>query len=93
MLGGTYNSQRHLYRSGNKNARESVTLNTGYLQEEQNAVIEGLLNSEYVFFRNGLTFTPVNVDTKSLDKLTGLNDNLINYSIDFKYSFDLVQNV
>ena len=93
VLGGAYSTQRHLYRSGNKNARETIKLNTGYLQEEQNAVIEGLLNSEYVFFRNGLDYTPVNVDTKSLEKLTGLNDNLISYSIDFKYSFDLVQNV
>ena len=93
VLGGAYSTQRHLYRSGNKNARETIKLNTGYLQEEQNAVIEGLLNSEYVFFRNGLDYTPVNVDTKSLEKLTGLNDNLISYSIDFKNSFDLVQNV
>ena len=93
VLGGAYDTSRHLYRSGNKNARESVTLNTGYLQEEQNKVIEGLMNSEYVFFRNGLNYTPVNVDTKSLDKLTGLNDNLISYSVDFKYSYDLVQNV
>ena len=93
VLGGAYSTQRHLYRSGNKNARETIKLNTGYLHEEQNAVIEGLLNSEYVFFRNGLDYTPVNVDTKSLEKLTGLNDNLISYSIDFKNSFDLVQNV
>ena len=93
VLGGAYDTSRHLYRSGNKNARESVKLNTGYLQQEQNKVIEGLLNSEYVFFRNGLDYTPVNVDTKSLEKLTGLNDNLISYSIDFKYSYDLVQNV
>ena len=93
VLGGTYDITRHLYRSGNKNARETITLNTGYINETQNEVIRGILNSDHVFFNNAGTFVPVNVDTKSLKVLSKINDKLINYTIDFKNSFDTVQNV
>jgi hypothetical protein len=93
VLGGAYDITRHLYRAGNKNARETITLNTGYINQSQNEVIKGILNSEYVFFNNAGTFIPVNVDTKSLKVLSKLNDKLINYTIDFKNSFDTVQNV
>ena len=93
VLGGAYDITRHLYRAGNKNARETITLNTGYINQSQNEVIKGILNSEYVFFNNAGTFVPVNVDTKSLKVLSKLNDKLINYTIDFKNSFDTVQNV
>lgn len=93
VLGGQYDVTRHLYRSGNKNARESVTLNTGYLNELQNECIKDLLNSEYVYFNDSGTFVPVNLDKKSLSILSRINDKLINYAIDFKYSFDTIQNV
>jgi hypothetical protein len=93
VIGGAYDITRHLYRAGNKNARETITLNTGYINESQNEVIKGILNSEYIFFNNAGTFIPVNVDTKSLKVLSKLNDKLINYTIDFKNSFDTVQNV
>jgi hypothetical protein len=93
VLGGAYDITRHLYRAGNKNARETITLNTGYINESQNEVIKGILNSDYVFFNNAGTFIPVNVDTKSLKVLSKLNDKLINYTIEFKNSFDTVQNV
>lgn len=93
VIGGLYDTSRHLYRSGNKNARTTVSLNSGYLNEQQNESLKDLLNSEYVYFNNAGTFTPVNVDSKSLRVLTGLNDKLINYAIDFLQSFDAVQNV
>jgi hypothetical protein len=93
VLGGAYDITRHLYRAGNKNATETITLNTGYINQSQNEVIKGILNSEYVFFNNAGTFIPVNVDTKSLKVLSKLNDKLINYTIDFKNSFETVQNV
>jgi hypothetical protein len=93
VLGGLYDTSRHLYRSGNKNARTTVSLNSGYLNEQQNEALKDLLNSEYVYFNDAGTFTPVNVESKSLRVLTGLNDKLINYAIDFLQSFDAVQNV
>lgn len=93
VLGGVYDTSRHLYRNGNKNARTSITLNTGYINQEQNEVIKSILNSELVYFNDNGIFTPVNIDTKTLNVLSKLNDKLINYSLDFKYSFDRVQNV
>ena len=93
VLGGTYDTSRHLYRSGNKNARTTISLNTGYIDEQQNKSIEQIINSEYVYFNNAGVFIPVNVDKTSLELLTRINDKLINYSIDFKESFDKVQNV
>lgn len=93
VSGGTYNTSRHLYRQGNINGRTSIIMNTGYIDESQNETIEQLVNSEYVYFNNSGTFIPVNIDKTNIDLLTSLNDKLINYAIEFKYSFDIVQNV
>lgn len=93
VRGGQYDTSRHLYRSSSRNGRKTITLNTGYLDQEQNNAIEQMLNSEYIYFRDGSDFIPVNIDTNSLQVLTRLNDKLISYQVNFKQSFDLVQNV
>jgi len=86
--GGTYDTTRHLYRNTDTNARRSLQLTTGYISEQQNAAIDDLLLSDYVYLENG---EPIEVDTNSVDKKTRIVDKLINYEIAFKYSSDLVQ--
>jgi hypothetical protein len=93
VRGGQYDTTRHLYRSSSRNGRKTITLNTGYIDQDQNNAIEQMLNSEYIYFREGTDFIPVNIDTNSLQVLTRLNDKLISYQVNFKQSFDLVQNV
>ena len=45
----TYSTTAHQYQLYNKQAKERITLNTGFVSEDYNEVIKQLLMSEYVW--------------------------------------------
>lgn len=90
VIGGQYDTKRHLYRSTGANGRESMQYTTGYINEQQNAAIEDILLSEYIYKASG---EPIDVDTSSIEKKTRVVDKLISYDISFKRSEDLIQTV
>jgi len=49
-----------------------------------------MMLSESVWLIEGGVINPVNIDKKSIEYKTSLVDKLIQYSIDFKYSFDII---
>jgi hypothetical protein len=77
----------------NTNARKSITLNTGFINEDSNSTIEELFLSEYVFIRQDSNTLPIIPKTKSLTLKTSLNDKLANYTIDFEFAFNKINNV
>ena len=97
QLSITYDLQKHQYKQFQKEGRESITMNTGYVSEQYNEVIKELLLSEQVWFTkqiNGTsTVLPINVKTQSLQYKTSVNDKLINYTIDFDYAYDKINNI
>ncbi len=52
-----------------------------------------MLLSETVFFYENDALVPVNVSTSSLEYKTRVNDKLVNYTIEFDYAYNLIQNV
>lgn len=97
QLSITYDLQKHQYKQFQKAGRENITMNTGYVSEQYNEVIKELLLSEQVWFTkqiNGTsTVLPINVKTQSLQYKTSVNDKLINYTIDFDYAYDKINNI
>lgn len=93
----TYDVQNHQYKDFNKIGRESITMNTGYISEQYNEVMKQLLLSEQVWMTKTIdqvpTVLPINVKTQSLQYKTSVNDKLINYTIDFDYAFDKINNI
>jgi hypothetical protein len=86
----------HQYQSFNSQGRESVRLNTGFVSEDYNEVLKEMMMSEYVWLTktDDATFVyPVTPKTNSLTYKTSLNDKLVDYTIDFDYAFDKVQNI
>jgi hypothetical protein len=86
----------HQYQSFNQQGRESITLNTGFVSEDYNEVLKEMMLSEYVWLTktDDTTFVyPVIPKTNSLTYKTSLNDKLVDYTIDFDYAFDKVQNI
>jgi hypothetical protein len=82
----------------NKEAKETITLNSGYYPEGYNAVFEQLLESEQIWIQTlnavGTTqYLPLNVITSSFVKKTKLNDKLIDYTIEFAEAYDKINNV
>ena len=72
---------------------ESLVLNSGFVPEAMNDTFKELLLSQYVWIvRNGDTL-PVNIEESALTFKTGLNDKLINYTINLKFAFDTINNI
>jgi hypothetical protein len=84
-----YDTTKHNRRTYNVKAEESITLNSGFVPESYDEVIRQLLMSEYVW----LDGKPVMIVTKEQQMKTQLKDKLINYTIDFKYANDIINNV
>lgn len=77
----------------NTNATQSITLNTGFISEDSNSTIEELFLSENVWIKYEGNTLPLIPKTKSLEYKTSLNDKLANYTVDFDFAFNKINNV
>ena len=94
-VGNKYNSNKHQVQQFNKLGKESITLNTGYISEDYNEVFKELMLSEQVWLVKTDTadILPVIPKTNSLTFKTSINDNLIQYSVDFDMAFDKINSI
>jgi hypothetical protein len=93
VSGGTYDTTKHQYRNINYEAREKLTLNSGYVTEIENESYKQLLLSDQVWLYDPNGIIPLNIETSNLELKDIKNDKLFQYTIDFKYSFDAIQNI
>ena len=80
----------------NTTGQETIKLNTGFVNDGYAEYLQQLLLSEKVTlldYENDTQYTPVIVKTKSLEKQTGLNDGTMNYTIEFDFAFNMINNV
>ena len=87
---GVYNTTDHVYKTFNSNGRSKVSCNTDYLNESENETFKQLMLSEQVWLIEDGIINPVTLDKKSIEYKTKLVDKLIQYAVDFKYSFDII---
>lgn len=92
---GTYNAEKHQFKDLNVESKRSTTLNTGYLEEDENELIREMLESDAVWFFNisDNSLTPVRPTLTSWEQKTRTNDKLIEYAITFEYAYSEIQNV
>jgi len=93
VSGGTYSTTKHQYQKLNVTGKKSIKVNSGYIGELENALYEELLLSDLVYFYEDDALIPVNVATSSLEYKTRVNDSLVNYTIDFDYAYNIIQNI
>jgi len=92
--GARYTTTEHQQQVFNKNGNIKYTLNTNYMIEAYNEVMEDILLSEYVWITfGGVTYNPVVVTSSSLTFKTSLNDRLIQYTLEVEQSNDIINNV
>tara|TARA_A100000171_G_scaffold16295_1_gene14745 strand:- start:2071 stop:3063 length:993 start_codon:yes stop_codon:yes gene_type:complete len=89
----TYNTYEGQKERFNVNAQSSIQLNTGYIPEDLKEAVEELFISENVFIRYESKTLPIIPKTKSFTHKTSLNDKLINYTVDFDFAFNKINNV
>jgi len=91
----SYDTHKHNRTQFMVQGQDRITMNTGYLNEEYNKVIEELMLSEQVWmYKDGnTTITPIVPTTKQVTFKTSLNDRLVDYTVDFDMAFDKINNV
>ena len=83
----------HQYQDYNVNGREKIVLNTGFVNESFSENIKQLMLSEKVWMYDNGIKRPMNVSTTEMELRTHVNDKLINYTVEFEFSNDIINNV
>ena len=90
----SYSTTAHAKKVHNANGTESITLNTGFVDERMNVYFEELMVSEYIWLTDDQNVIyPVCITDSNFTRKTGLNDKLINYTMNFEKAFDFVNNI
>jgi len=82
------------YREGqtktfNTNAKENIRVNTGWVNENFKATIQEIMLSEKILLND----FPVRCRTKNIEKFKSINSKTINYTLEFDYNFNTLNNV
>jgi hypothetical protein len=93
MSGTTYSVTDHQTYVYNKQARENMIINTGFVEEGQFEPIQQLLLSEQVWAKVGTSVLPVIITTSNMTKKTVTNEKVINYTLELEYAFDILNSV
>jgi hypothetical protein len=76
------------YNSFNVNSRNSLTLNTGFVDQDYDETIKDILMSEYVAVLENSQWVAVQPERGSIEYQKHVNQKLINYTLTFTYAFD-----
>ena len=93
----SYKTYKHQQQAFLAQGKDRIVMNTGYVNDDHNAVLEELLLSEQVWYTE-ITETeekviPVIPLTKSITYKTSVNDRLANYTVEFEHAFDKINNI
>jgi hypothetical protein len=76
------------YQSFNVNSRNTLTLNTGFVDQDYDETIEDILMSEYVAVYTNSNWVSAVPNRGSIEYQKSVNTKLINYTMSFDFAFD-----
>jgi len=85
----SYNYKEGQTKTFNTNAKESIRVNTGWVNENFKATIQDIMLSEKILLNN----LPVRCKTKNIEKFKSINSKTINYTLEFDYNYNTLNNV
>lgn len=77
----------------NKNSKKTFTINSGFIDEDNNQLFSDLLKSESIWILENGSLNPINVNTSILEYKSRQKDRLINYRLEFGYSYYEINNL
>jgi len=90
----TYNAYNHTKRDFNIVANESVSLSSGFVNESYNEVFKQMMLSEKVWITNpNNQVYPINIKTSNITYKTSVNDRLVEYTIEFDNSYNVLNDI
>lgn len=84
-----YDVKQGQKRTFNANARETIVVNSGYVNEDFSSNIKQIIMSERIFVND----YPAICKTKSLEIQKNINNHMINYSLEFEFAYNTINNV
>jgi hypothetical protein len=88
----SYSLTDHQKVQYNKNGIKSITVNTGFVDESFNLLLEEMMLSERVYLIIDDVVEPVVLNTQNVDFKTSVNDKLINYEVGFEFAYNAINN-
>ena len=88
----SYSLTDHQKVQYNKNGIKSITVNTGFVDESFNLLLEEMMLSERVYLIIDDVVEPVVLNTQNVDFKTSVNDKLINYEVEFNFAYNAINN-
>jgi len=82
----TLEGQRKVF---NTTAKRSIKVNTDWVTESYNDLLEQLMTSERIL----LNSLPAKINTKSTELFKNINQKMINYTLEFDFAFNAINNV
>ena len=76
------------YQSFNVNSRNTLTLNTGFVDQDYDETIEDIMMSEYVAVYTNSNWVSAVPNRGSIEYQKSVNTKLINYTMSFDFGFD-----
>jgi hypothetical protein len=76
-------------KSFNTNAKETISVNSGYVYEDFSSNIKQLIMSERILVND----KPAICKTKSLEVMKNINNHMINYSLEFEFAYNTINAV
>ena len=83
----------HQFVNFNVQAQEKFKIKIGWQDETMNETFKQLLLSERIWSFNGTSFTPLTIESKQLVYKTQKKQRLINYEIEFKPAYNVINNI
>ena len=88
-----YDTAEHQYKLNNITANDIIKINTGYIPEDENVMIEDIINSPAIWLIIDDELIPVNMKTSNIKFKTDRLDGLIDYTFEFEVANNVVNNV
>ena len=83
----------HQFRTLNVQGREGFKVQSGWVDESMNDTFKQMLLSDKVWHLDNGTYVPLNIQSEQLSYKTQKIDRLIQYEIEFLYSFNVKNNI
>ena len=93
LTNGVYDVTRHQMKDINIQAMQKLSVNSGYINEAENELYKDIMVSDLIYLYEDGNLTPLKLNKSSLEIKNRLNDGLVNYSLEFDYAFNYIQNV
>ena len=90
-----YDVQEGQRKIFNANGKRSIKVNTGWVDESWNEVLKQIMLSERILIddENKVEILPAKINTKSTELFKHINTKQINYTLEFEFTYDVINSV